>query len=68
MNDQKLEFIYFEPNLTNKVANAIQNETGLKALTLNNLESISKEDTALNEDFLTIMRRNIESLKEGLNQ
>jgi len=68
VKDQKLEFIYFEPNLTNKVANAVQNETGLKALTLNNLESISKEDTVSNEDYLTIMRRNIKSLKQGLNQ
>jgi len=65
---QKLEFIYFEPNLTNKVANAVQSETGLKTITLNNLESISKEDTDSNEDYLTIMRRNIESLKQGLNQ
>jgi zinc transport system substrate-binding protein len=68
VNEQKLQYIYFEPNLANKVANSIQAETGLNALTLNNLESISEENLENNEDFLTIMFKNIEALEKGLTQ
>lgn len=68
VNEQKLQYIYFEPNLTNKVADSVQRETGLSALTLNNLESISEENIKNKEDYITIMSDNIEALEKGLEQ
>lgn len=68
VNEQKLQYIYFEPNLTNKVAASVQRETGLNALTLNNLESISEGNINNNEDYFTIMKDNIEALEQGLIQ
>jgi zinc transport system substrate-binding protein len=62
-----LQYIFFEPNLKNKVAEAVQNETGTKALTLNNLESITDENIKNNEDYFVIMRKNIDALKQALN-
>ncbi|WP_019412579.1 metal ABC transporter solute-binding protein, Zn/Mn family [Paenisporosarcina sp. TG20] len=68
VKENNLQYIYFEPNLTNKVAKAVSNETDAETLTLQNLESMSKKDLDSNEDYLSIMRKNIESLKQGLNQ
>ena len=66
VKEQNLAYIYFEPNLTNKVANAVQTETGSNTLTLNNLESITAENIKNNEDYFTIMQENIKSLAQGL--
>ncbi len=62
VNEQKLQYIYFEPNLTNKVADSVQRETELSSLILNNIESISEENIKNKEDFITIMSDNIEAL------
>ncbi|MDQ0999747.1 zinc transport system substrate-binding protein [Neobacillus niacini] len=67
VKENNLQYIFFEPNLTNKVAEIVQNETGTKALTLNNLESISDENIKKKEDYFVIMRKNIDSLKQALN-
>ena len=67
VKEQKLAYIYFEPNLSNNVAKAVQTETGSQTLILNNLESITDENINNNEDYLTIMRKNIEALSQGLN-
>lgn len=68
VRENNLQYIYFEPNLTNKVAKAVSNETSTKTLVLQNLESISKKDMDSNEDYLSVMRKNIKSLKQGLTQ
>ncbi|MDF2036458.1 zinc ABC transporter substrate-binding protein [Cytobacillus oceanisediminis] len=67
VNEENLKYIYFEPNLTNKVAEAVKNETKTEVLTLNNLESITDENIKNDEDYLVIMRKNIEALSTGLN-
>lgn len=67
VKENNLQYIFFEPNLTNKVAEVVQNETATKSLTLNNLESITDENVKNNEDYFVIMRKNIEALKQALN-
>jgi zinc transport system substrate-binding protein len=67
VKENNLQYIFFESNLTNKVAEAVQNETGTKALTLNNLESITDDNIKNNEDYFVIMKKNIEALKQALN-
>jgi zinc transport system substrate-binding protein len=62
-----LQYIFFEPNLTNKVAEAVQNDTGNQVLKLNNLESITDENIKNREDYFVIMRNIIDALKQALN-
>ncbi|EFV74095.1 zinc ABC transporter substrate-binding protein [Cytobacillus sp. FSL W8-0315] len=61
------QYIFFEPNLSNKVANTVKNETGTEALTLHNLESITDEDINNNKDYFVIMRENLKALDKSLN-
>lgn len=57
----------FEQNVSEKVAKIIQQEIGAKSLTLHNLESVSETDLKNNEDYFSIMKRNLETLSEALN-
>jgi len=68
VKENNLQYIYYEPNVKNKIANTVKKETGLETLTLNNLESISKESIESNEDYLSLMKKNIESLSQELTQ
>ncbi|RTR28151.1 adhesin [Robertmurraya yapensis] len=61
------KYIFFEPNLSNKVAETVKNETGTEALTLHNLESITDENINNNEDYFVIMRKNLNVLDKALN-
>lgn len=67
VKEENLNYIFFEPNLTNKVAEAVKDETKAEVLTLNNLESITDENIKKNEDYLAIMRKNIEALNKAFN-
>ncbi|PRS26207.1 adhesin [Bacillus sp. RJGP41] len=62
-----IEYIFFEENVTNKIAEIVKNEAGVEALTLQNLESITDENIKNDEDYFVIMRQNIEALKKALN-
>lgn len=58
VKENNLQYIFFEPNLTNKVAEAVKDETGTKALKLYNLESITDDNIKKNEDYFVIMKKN----------
>lgn len=66
--ENNLKHIFFEPNLTNKIAEMVQNETDTATLVLYNLESISEENIKAEEDYFNIMRKNKEALEQGLTQ
>lgn len=63
----ELKYIFFEPNVSNKIAEVVKNETGTKPLILQNLESITSENKKNNEDYFDVMRNNIEALRTALN-
>lgn len=67
VRDNHLEYIFFEENITNKVAEIVKKETNTKTLTLQNLESLTEENIKNNEDYLAIMRKNMDALKKALN-
>jgi zinc transport system substrate-binding protein len=67
VKENELNYIFFEPNLQNKVAEVVKKETGTKTLTLNNLESITDENIKDKEDYFDIMKKNIEALKISMN-
>ena len=62
-----LKYILFEQNVSPKVAKVIQQEIGAQTLTLHNLESVTKEEMRNNEDYFSLMKRNLETLKKALN-
>lgn len=66
-SEHGIEYIIFEPNVSPKVAEIIQKEIGAKPLTLHNLEALTEEDLKQNDDYFSIMRQNIESIKIALN-
>jgi zinc transport system substrate-binding protein len=67
IKENNLKYIFFEPNLTNKVSEIVKNETGTETLNLNNLEAISDENIENNEDYFDLMQKNIEGLQQALN-
>lgn len=68
VKENELKHIFFEPNLTNKVAEMVQNETGTETLMLYNLESLTKKDIESGEDYFSIMKSNIEALNQSFNK
>lgn len=68
VRENNIKYIFFEPNLTNKIADMVKNETGTTPLELDNLESISEENIDANEDYFAIMRKNIEALSNALTK
>ncbi|WP_158735212.1 metal ABC transporter solute-binding protein, Zn/Mn family [Alteribacillus sp. YIM 98480] len=62
-----LKHVMFEQNVSSKVAQVVQSEVGAESLYLHNLESLTEEDIANDEDYFTLMNKNIENLNEALN-
>jgi zinc transport system substrate-binding protein len=67
VKENNLKYIFFEPNLTNKVSEIVKNETGTKTLNLNNLEAISDENIENDEDYFDLMKENIRGLQQAIN-
>lgn len=67
LKKDNMQYIFFEQNVTNKIAEIVKNEAGVEALTLHNLESITDKNIKNDEDYFVIMRQNIDALKKALN-
>ncbi|MFJ5760550.1 metal ABC transporter solute-binding protein, Zn/Mn family [Neobacillus sp. NPDC093182] len=67
-SEHNIHYVVFEQNLTPKVAKIIQDEIGAKSLTLHNLEAVTKENLKQKDDYFSIMRKNLETLKIALNE
>jgi zinc transport system substrate-binding protein len=63
----EIEYVIFEQNVSTKIAEIVRNEIKAEALTLHNLETITEEESKNNEDYFSMMRRNLETLKTALN-
>ena len=63
---ENIDYIFFEQNVSSNLTEIIQKEIGAKTLTLHNLSVLTKEDIENNEDYFTLMRQNIDSLKQAL--
>jgi zinc transport system substrate-binding protein len=65
--EHDLIYIAFEQNVSSRVAEMIQSEIGAETVTLYNLESISAEDMKNQEDYFSLMRKNLKTLEKVLN-
>lgn len=50
-----------------KTAQTISEETGAKVLTFHSVQNVSEADFSAGESYVSLMQRNLEALKEGLN-
>ncbi|MFL0584444.1 metal ABC transporter solute-binding protein, Zn/Mn family [Solibacillus silvestris] len=66
-NKENIQYIFFEQNVSSKLTEIIQKEVNAETLTLHNLSVLTKEDIQNNEDYFTLMRKNMEVLKQALS-
>lgn len=67
MREKKIPVIYYEELTDPKVARMIAEETGAKPLLLHSCHNVSKEELENGATYLSLMRQNLQNLKEGLN-
>ncbi|WP_419887653.1 metal ABC transporter substrate-binding protein [Neobacillus niacini] len=65
--EHNIHYVIFEQNVSTKVAKVIQEELGAKSLSLHNLEAITEENIKQKDDYFSIMRKNLETIKKVLN-
>ncbi|KGM45682.1 metal ABC transporter substrate-binding protein [Neobacillus niacini] len=65
--EHNIHYVIFEQNVSTKVAKIIQEELGAKSLSLHNLEAITEENIKQKDDYFSIMRKNLETIKKVLN-
>ncbi len=65
--EENIPVIFYMDYSDGRVANAIANESGAKALRLYSCHNLSKEDFANGETYIGLMTKNLDALKEALN-
>ena len=61
-----VQYIAFEQNIPTGNAETVKKEANLDVVYIHNLESLMKEDQENNEDYFSLMRKNIDSLEQLL--
>lgn len=65
--DLQIQHILFEQNVSSKLAEIIQKEIGAESLVLHNLSVLTTDDVKNNENYFTLMKKNIQTLDKALN-
>ncbi|CDN45837.1 metal ABC transporter substrate-binding protein [Paenibacillus sp. P22] len=68
VKDNNVRTIFFETLADSKIADTIAAETGAGTDVLNPLEGLTQEETAAQEDYISIMEKNLAALKKALNE
>ncbi|WP_307786994.1 metal ABC transporter solute-binding protein, Zn/Mn family [Pseudogracilibacillus auburnensis] len=63
--EQDLQYVIFEQNSSNRIASIIQDHIGAEKLELHNLEVLVDEDIENNDDYLSLMKKNLEVLDQA---
>lgn len=61
-----IHFVLYEDNIKPRVADTVKAEVGAEALSFHNMESPSLKDIENNEDYISLMEKNIKLLKKVL--
>ncbi|GGD04586.1 adhesin [Thalassobacillus devorans] len=64
--DNDLKYVLFEQNVTPKVSEVVQKEINGEALRIHNLSVLTDNDIEDDEDYFSLMYRNLEVLKKAL--
>ncbi len=62
-----IQYIYYEELLSPKLAKVLEEETGTKLLPLNGAHNVSRDAMQRGETFISIMQKNLENLRKGLD-
>lgn len=66
VNEEQLPVVYALELSSQKVAGAIAETTGAKVVTFYSCQTVSTADWAAGEGYLSLMRRNVAALREGI--
>lgn len=66
--ENHVKTIFFETLVSSKVADTIAKEIGAKTDVLNPIEGLTEEELAAGNDYVRVMRSNLEALKTALNE
>ncbi|MEA3320743.1 MAG: zinc ABC transporter substrate-binding protein [Bacillota bacterium] len=65
--ENEIKYVIFDQNISGKIAEVVKDEIKAEALVLHNLEAATEEDVKNGEDYFSLMRQNLETLKKALN-
>ncbi|WP_028991585.1 metal ABC transporter substrate-binding protein [Thermoanaerobacter thermocopriae] len=68
IKSENIKYIFTEPLTSPKPIQTIAKETGIQILHLNTIEGLTKEDVKKKEDYISLMKQNLENLKRALNE
>lgn len=63
---KNIKYIFFETTVDQKLSRTIANEIGAQTLVLSPIESLSKEEISAGQNYISVMRRNLQNLKTAL--
>ena len=66
VNEEGIPVVYTIELSSGRIADAIAETTGARVLTFQSCQTVSRADFNSGETYLSLMRRNVEALKEGL--
>lgn len=64
--NNKIDYIFFEALASVRTAEILANEANLEILTLYNIEGLTEEQKQNGEDYISLMYKNLETLKKAL--
>ncbi|MFC5467910.1 metal ABC transporter substrate-binding protein [Cohnella suwonensis] len=62
----KIPYIFFEELVSERLANTLASEAGVKTLVLNPMEGLTPEQEKAGDDYFTLSERNLENLRKAL--
>ncbi|WP_078593132.1 metal ABC transporter solute-binding protein, Zn/Mn family [Evansella clarkii] len=66
VEENEINFIVFEQNIPANIAETVREQVGADALWLHNLESLTNEEIESGEDYFSLMKNNIKTLRIAL--
>lgn len=66
IEEHNVSVIYFETSASSKVAKTLARETNVELAVLNPLESITQKEQDKGEDYISVMKANLEALKKSI--
>ncbi len=66
LRETKTSAIFYEEILDPRLARVLADEAGAQLLPLHSMHNMTKEDIAAGATYFTLMRRNLDSLRQGL--
>ena len=66
MRERGVTTVFVEPLLSPEIGETVAREAGAETAVLNPLEGLTEEELDRGEDYFTVMRANLEALREGL--